>query len=141
MSHSHQFAVNHHGVRTSPPSVRGCTLAPPRLTAPPPPLAGEGVAAGQYGSLDGQRHHPQRVSPLPPCTPPPLLGLTATRLAQCRSFHPPPRLPRNRGRRPGVQAGRDSTTWQRHCHQPWTYMGQCCSRWRARQPQASHLQA
>ncbi len=42
VANHHQFAANHHGVRTPPPAVRCCTLAPPQLTASPPPSRGGG---------------------------------------------------------------------------------------------------
>jgi hypothetical protein len=54
-----QFAVNHHGVRTSPLVTWRRTLAPPRLAAPPPP------SRGGRGSM-GDTQQARRSSTPPP---------------------------------------------------------------------------
>jgi hypothetical protein len=87
-------------VRTSPPVVRGCTLAPPRLTAPPPSRGGGGSRAVLQPGRS-TTPPPERFSS-PPCTPPPLLGLTAAVQARCRSPPPAPPPPPQQG----SQAGR-----------------------------------
>jgi hypothetical protein len=53
----HQFAVNHDGVQTSPPVVRGCTLAPPLHMLPAPSWAGK-AAAGMASQLPAYTSSP-----------------------------------------------------------------------------------
>ncbi len=98
-------------MQTSPLVARRRTLAPPQLNAPPPTRGG--------GGSSRVNQQTRRSSPPPKRTPSPLLpasplpGVDSGRIGAVQKGTPP-RLPLNRGRRPGAQdRGQYSlSTWQ-----------------------------